>query len=437
MSTKTSKISRKKSHFNKFTRELFINEIINKVKVMEIKELPGWEHVSFTDIDSLKEDTGFSTEELSFLLDDLEILLDNSKSSFNEDDENSIFFIHQPAIFPLQEAWRYQTPKYVRDSIEGWHMYSPAELEGEIHLHINIKTPGRLRDEIDDFLGMLEDLQLEEYTDAIDILQVIDKYRDGIIKTTEQKETKIDDSWRDMIPGVVKNTVRNWKTDDIHTIYEQAKAILPKHRSSVMPFLSEMSQIIFDHDANQGEEDKESLIESTDIISDSIMSLLEMIIMPHLEVIDLIQKNGGKITFANVWNKPFNENLKNEVKDRDGWKCVVCECETDLHVHHKIPREKGGIHHPDNLVTLCSSCHGVIETADIKQSFQRCLANYKKNKYKQLRPQNIGIDKKLLQEEVENTLDKILFTLNQKDEHALMEDVLGVMQRLEFIFYNR
>lgn len=539
MATKTRKKNNKKSSFNEFTRELLINEIINLVNVLEIKELAGWEDVPFTKISTLKEDTSILTDELSVLLDELDrmfenrrfnnqsevvneqpqvdIKLDNltiekeehippiepfnhepadfplqdawryktpkyvrntiegwhtyppadleeeiryylrdktSGSLRNEIDDYLVIleglqqkqdddfekyntFIHEPAIFPLQEAWRYQTPKIVRESIPGWYTYPPADLEEEIKDYIMYKTYGSLRDEIEDFLGILEDMRFAEYEEAIDILEVIDKYRDGRIKTIEQKESKIDDSWRSMIPGVVKKTVRNWKKDDLHTIYEHAKTLIPSHRNEVIPFISEMSQILFDLDVNQDDDDEEDVIESIDSVGDSIMSLVEMIILPHLEVIDLIQKNGGKITFANVWNKPFNDSLKNEVKDRDGWKCVVCESETDLHVHHKIPREKGGIHHPDNLITLCSSCHGVIETADIKHAFQRCLANYKKNKYKQLRPQNIGIDKKLLQEEVENTLDSILFTLNQKDERALMEDVLGVMQRLEFIFYNR
>ena len=28
-----------------------------------------------------------------------------------------------------------------------------------------------------------------------------------------------------------------------------------------------------------------------------------------------------------------------------------------LHVHHKIPRAKGGLDHPKNLITLCCDCH--------------------------------------------------------------------------------
>lgn len=145
---------------------------------------------------------------------------------------------------------------------------------------------------------------------------------------------------------------------------------------------------------------------------------------------------GGKIIFSNLWNKPFTEELKKEVKDRDGWKCVICESETDLHVRHKIPRDKGGIHHKANLVTLCASCHGAVETADIQHAFKKCLANYKKKKFSHISRQSLSQDKKLLQDEVEQSLDALLFELNNKEEYKLMEDVLGIMQRLEIIFYD-
>ncbi|MGR5911350.1 HNH endonuclease [Bacillus cereus] len=59
----------------------------------------------------------------------------------------------------------------------------------------------------------------------------------------------------------------------------------------------------------------------------------------------------GKL-YGDLWNVPFKESLKVEVKDRDDWKCVIA-CETDLHVHHKIPRKLGAYYHKDNLVTLC------------------------------------------------------------------------------------
>lgn len=86
--------------------------------------------------------------------------------------------------------------------------------------------------------------------------------------------------------------------------------------------------------------------------------------------------------------------------------------------------------------TLCASCHGAIETADIKLAFKKCLANYKKKKYSHISRQSLSQDKKLLKEEVENGLDSLLFELNNKEEHKLVEDLIGIMNRLDIIFYD-
>jgi hypothetical protein len=72
-----------------------------------------------------------------------------------------------------------------------------------------------------------------------------------------------------------------------------------------------------------------------------------MIILPRLEVMDIVQTGGGDVMLANLWDKPFTESLKVKVKDRDHWICVICESETDLHVHHKIPRNLGYLHKND------------------------------------------------------------------------------------------
>ncbi len=42
---------------------------------------------------------------------------------------------------------------------------------------------------------------------------------------------------------------------------------------------------------------------------------------------------------------------------RDNYKCVVCHEDSDLHIHHRIPRHIGGTDEPSNLTTLCGGCH--------------------------------------------------------------------------------
>jgi len=50
---------------------------------------------------------------------------------------------------------------------------------------------------------------------------------------------------------------------------------------------------------------------------------------------------------------------RREVLARDRHRCQAPGCGRSrfLEVHHMVPRNKGGKNHPDNLVTLCGSCH--------------------------------------------------------------------------------
>ena len=67
---------------------------------------------------------------------------------------------------------------------------------------------------------------------------------------------------------------------------------------------------------------------------------------------------GGISRLPYAWT--FNDELKEEVRRRDGYKCQLCgvpqaECKKKLPVHH-IDYSKGNSD-PVNLVTLCHSCH--------------------------------------------------------------------------------
>lgn len=66
----------------------------------------------------------------------------------------------------------------------------------------------------------------------------------------------------------------------------------------------------------------------------------------------------------------FDEDMKREVKERDGWRCVVCglgeKDGVELQIDHILPRSKGGQATLENAQTLCGS------------------HNYRKNKLGQL-----------------------------------------------------
>ncbi|WP_242302192.1 HNH endonuclease [Bacillus cereus group sp. BfR-BA-01423] len=293
-----------------------------------------------------------------------------------------------------------------------------------------------LLDALEDLYHEHMDMMDEEKGGIINPLEILNKYKDGVGKVNE-KESVINDTWRKYIPSVIKKSIPNWRHETVTFIYEKSKELMANFNGAelrvVREFICELSEIIYD---NESEEEEEELYQADDDVAAFIMSVVEMIILPHLEVLDRLEKHGGKIIYSNLWNVAFNESLKIEVKDRDGWKCVICECETDLHVHHKIPRKLGGIHHKDNLVTLCASCHKAVETANVKEAFKTCFANYKKSKFRGRKREEISHDKTLLKSEVESSLDELVATLNNKDENELVEELLVVMEKLEIIFYD-
>ena len=58
---------------------------------------------------------------------------------------------------------------------------------------------------------------------------------------------------------------------------------------------------------------------------------------------------------------PIWASIATGIKERDGWACRICGAKERLEVHHI-----GGKHrfheknHPEDLITLCDSCHVII-----------------------------------------------------------------------------
>lgn len=62
------------------------------------------------------------------------------------------------------------------------------------------------------------------------------------------------------------------------------------------------------------------------------------------------------------------QNAKLYTKKRDGYKCSCCSSRSiqDLTIHHIIERIDGGTDRPDNLMTVCRTCHDKIHVGVIK-----------------------------------------------------------------------
>jgi 5-methylcytosine-specific restriction endonuclease McrA len=54
------------------------------------------------------------------------------------------------------------------------------------------------------------------------------------------------------------------------------------------------------------------------------------------------------------------ERLRQQVLDRDGWRCQLCGAMSNLEVQHKEFRSHSGSHSEENLITVCAACHAAL-----------------------------------------------------------------------------
>ena len=67
-------------------------------------------------------------------------------------------------------------------------------------------------------------------------------------------------------------------------------------------------------------------------------------------------------------------NTREYVLYRDGHECRLCggtRKDSVLEVHHKTRRIDGGSDRPENLITLCSTCHSLLHKGEIKADFRK------------------------------------------------------------------
>jgi hypothetical protein len=398
-----------------------ISEIIFFVELMEIKELPGWDDINFRNIRTLKSRKDLSDEELLVLLESLQKIREIQKYETYKDDYS------QDDSF--EKSWRKRLPEVLKYEIDDWETVSKDLLV--LYAKDLLRTAkGVEKEDIESFLEEIDQDDDSEEEEPLDIIAMINKY----MINNKSPEIQYDESWRKLTPKVIKLKIKDWNSAPIESVYEQAKTIMEsstgKERGAILPFVVELSQIIFENQEEKGN----SNVYSNDEINDLIMSRVEMVILPHLEMLDIISQRQGKIPVSQLEDVPYTDSLKKHVIARDEQKCVICEAGKDLHVQHKIPLDKGGINHEANLVTLCSSCQGAIKTANVQYAFEKCLANYKKQHYSGSQ-EFLSQDIEELKEEVEKILDRLIIELENLKQDKLTKDVIDVKKRLEIIFY--
>lgn len=53
----------------------------------------------------------------------------------------------------------------------------------------------------------------------------------------------------------------------------------------------------------------------------------------------------------------LTRNKKERIKERDNYKCVICNSREQLTIDHIIPKSEGGTNDDSNLRTLCKGCN--------------------------------------------------------------------------------
>jgi 5-methylcytosine-specific restriction endonuclease McrA len=76
--------------------------------------------------------------------------------------------------------------------------------------------------------------------------------------------------------------------------------------------------------------------------------------------------------------------VRRAVYEREGYACALCERPGVLHIHHALPRSRGGTNNLCNLIALCPVCHAIAHGEYIldnqfpfdKQTAQDAIAHY-------------------------------------------------------------
>jgi len=87
----------------------------------------------------------------------------------------------------------------------------------------------------------------------------------------------------------------------------------------------------------------------------------------YLKSIDDLEKKYAKQNIKRMADTDYWSDIRQKVLKRDNNVCQRCGKKIGkFHVHHILPRKKGGTDHYDNLITVCASCHKKVEGIDYK-----------------------------------------------------------------------
>lgn len=87
-----------------------------------------------------------------------------------------------------------------------------------------------------------------------------------------------------------------------------------------------------------------------------LAAIIFMAFFPIAVLIDLYRRNYRptrvRVGYPDNW-----ASVREKVKKRDEYKCVLCSKTSFLQIHHIIPLSKGGTNNLSNMETVCRNCH--------------------------------------------------------------------------------
>ena len=77
----------------------------------------------------------------------------------------------------------------------------------------------------------------------------------------------------------------------------------------------------------------------------------------------------------------ISKKVKDIVLERDGGKCIICGSSHAMPNSHFIRRSQNGKGIPENIVTMCQTCHSMYDQGSDRKQIEAFTERYLRSKY--------------------------------------------------------
>lgn len=301
-----------------------------------------------------------------------------------------------------------------------------GHIDEPLIIDFDIDEPMDLSDNLD--LIKLKELFLEinameNISENANVLDVINLFKDGAVNKVKTGN----EVWKKHIPSCLKKYVKFHMT--LEQVYELSKIHVKNYQRDskdymkLMDFKCDLEEMIFNPEEFNLQQEEKFEFELNPIVRKTV----EAIMMPQMELNRLLFEEGFSIV---IEDSMLDEKLVELVRKRDAYKCVVCDDDMNTHLYFKIPINKGGPYHLDNMVTLCTSCYNAINTKQMEYAYEQCMKNFTKSMIPHQKV-DYGEDLNILQQQALNQLEELVLKYS-KSNQELAGELLTILQTIEY-----